>query len=128
MKAPSQLDAETIGRIVMALVAGSFVVEGDDVRVIGAGKAMRAVGSFGNKPALHPVSPSPQKTADPSAMLTTDEVAARLRASLPTLARWRGEGEGPAYVKRRGRVLYREEDLIAYESSHGRTKTRDAER
>ncbi|WFR97449.1 helix-turn-helix domain-containing protein [Rhizobium tumorigenes] len=61
-------------------------------------------------------------------MLTTDEVAARLRASLPTLARWRGEGEGPAYVKRRGRVLYREEDLIAYESSHGRTKTRDAER
>ncbi|MCB5201677.1 helix-turn-helix domain-containing protein [Neorhizobium sp. T786] len=59
-------------------------------------------------------------------LFTPAEVADRLRASLPTLARWRGEGTGPAYIKRRGRVFYREDDLAAYVSDNLRTKTRDS--
>jgi predicted site-specific integrase-resolvase len=37
------------------------------------------------------------------ALLTPRDVAARLAVSLDTLARWRAEGRGPAYVKLGGR-------------------------
>jgi predicted site-specific integrase-resolvase len=60
-------------------------------------------------------------------LLTPAETAARLRASLPTLARWRCDGSGPKYLKRGGRVFYRENDLAAYEGDNLRTKTRDSE-
>ena len=46
-----------------------------------------------------------------SELLTAIEAAAHLRCAKQTLARWRCEGGGPAYVKAGGRVLYRREDL-----------------
>lgn len=57
--------------------------------------------------------------------LTPPEAAKRLRASLSTLARWRSYGGGPKYIKRNGRVLYREADLDEYERGNERSKTRD---
>lgn len=60
-------------------------------------------------------------------LLTPAETATRLRASLPTLARWRCEGTGPKYLKRGGRVFYRDSELTEYEDGNMRTKTRDSE-
>ena len=47
--------------------------------------------------------------------LTTDEVAERLRLHPRTLERWRREGGGPQFMKSGGRILYRKEDVEAYE-------------
>jgi excisionase family DNA binding protein len=49
-----------------------------------------------------------------SDLLTPDEAAACLRCAKQTLARWRCEGGGPAYVKMGARVLYRRADLDAW--------------
>jgi hypothetical protein len=57
-------------------------------------------------------------------LMTTVEAAARMRASVPTLARWRCEGNGPTYIKRRGRILYRESDIDPFIDGLTRTKTR----
>lgn len=44
------------------------------------------------------------------------ELAARLKISPRTLERWRWAGEGPAFLKIGGRVVYRLEDIEAYEN------------
>ena len=44
------------------------------------------------------------------------ELAARLKISPRTLERWRWTGEGPAFLKIGGRVVYRLEDVEAYEN------------
>lgn len=49
-----------------------------------------------------------------------------------TLERWRCEGRGPSYVKIGGKVLYRLEDVLAFEKSglrapgHGHVETPQA--
>jgi helix-turn-helix protein len=45
---------------------------------------------------------------------TTEETARRLRRAPQTLARWRCEGSGPAYVKVGNRVLYPRPDVDAW--------------
>lgn len=52
-----------------------------------------------------------------AARLTTAEAAARLRRSPETLRDWRTDGTGPPYLAGRP-VLYREEDLDAWEQAH----------
>lgn len=42
------------------------------------------------------------------------QVAAYTGISMPTLARWAGEGSGPKFVKAGGRVLYRKRDVLAW--------------
>jgi hypothetical protein len=58
--------------------------------------------------------------------LTQDELADHWRISIRTLERWRVAGTGPASLKLNGRVLYRIEDVIAFEEantfSEGRTR------
>jgi excisionase family DNA binding protein len=49
-----------------------------------------------------------------SDLLTPDEAGKYLRCAKQTLARWRCEGGGPAYVKMGTRVLYRRVDLDAW--------------
>lgn len=49
-----------------------------------------------------------------SDLLTPDEAGKYLRCAKQTLARWRCEGGGPAYVKVGTRVLYRRADLDAW--------------
>ena len=43
-------------------------------------------------------------------------LARRWQISPRTLERWRWKGQGPAFVKVGGRVIYRLEDVEAYES------------
>ena len=45
------------------------------------------------------------------------ELAARLNISPRTLERWRSIGEGPAFLKIGGRVMYRLEDVEAFEQA-----------
>ncbi len=52
-----------------------------------------------------------------TAHLHQRDVAQRWRVSPRTLERWRVEGRGPAYLKIGGRVIYRLEDIEAYESA-----------
>lgn len=59
--------------------------------------------------------------------LTVDELAQRLRVSVPTLNRWRGKGEGPKFVKTKQRVLYPLREVEAYEAAHTRQSTREGE-
>lgn len=42
------------------------------------------------------------------------DVAAQLDVHLSTLVRWRSSGCGPKFIRRGGRVIYREEDIAAY--------------
>lgn len=55
------------------------------------------------------------------------ELADRWHISERTLERWRWVGEGPAYLKIGGRVVYRLEDIEAYEATNLRSNTSSAE-
>ena len=54
-----------------------------------------------------------------SALMTPTDVAARWHIDVKTLSNWRVQGKGPAFVKigtgRNGKVLYREQDVAAWE-------------
>ncbi|PZU36286.1 MAG: DNA-binding protein [Microbacterium sp.] len=45
---------------------------------------------------------------------TRQEVAAYLKLSVPTLARWAGEGRGPKFVKFGGACRYLRADVLEY--------------
>jgi predicted site-specific integrase-resolvase len=51
------------------------------------------------------------------------ELAGRWGLSEACLERWRCEGIGPVFLKIRGRVLYRQEDIEAFESESLRKST-----
>ena len=57
--------------------------------------------------------------------LNQTELAARWSISARTLERWRWTGEGPAFLKIGGRVVYRLEDVLAYEQARQRRSTAD---
>jgi len=50
-----------------------------------------------------------------NAILTPEVLAKRWSISLSTVARWRSEGMGPAFLKLRGHVRYRLEDIESFE-------------
>ena len=50
--------------------------------------------------------------------LTQKELARRWTISHRTLERWRWTGQGPAYMKIGGRIVYRIEDVLAHEHAH----------
>jgi hypothetical protein len=49
-------------------------------------------------------------------LLDQKELARRWRLSHRTLERWRWLGQGPCFLKIGGRVVYRLEDIRAYEA------------
>lgn len=49
--------------------------------------------------------------------LTQADLAERWRVSTRTLDRWREQGRGPAWMKLNGRILYRTEDVLAFEQA-----------
>lgn len=51
------------------------------------------------------------------------QLAERWAVSEATLERWRSAGIGPVFLKIQGRVLYREEDIEAYEDECLRKRT-----
>ncbi len=59
--------------------------------------------------------PAP-RPPQPIRHLTQIELARRWRISPRTLERWRWLGQGPHYLKIGGRVVYRLEDIEAFEA------------
>jgi predicted DNA-binding transcriptional regulator AlpA len=58
-------------------------------------------------------------------LMTSAEAAARVGATVQTLAKWRHLGHGPAYVKASRRfVRYRQADLDAWVAAHHEVPTR----
>ena len=55
--------------------------------------------------------------------LKQSELADRWNVCEGTLERWRSEGNGPVFMKLQGRVLYRLEDLEAFEFESLRKST-----
>ncbi|MEI8396807.1 MAG: helix-turn-helix domain-containing protein [Rhodospirillaceae bacterium] len=55
--------------------------------------------------------------------LNQRELSRRWHLSPYTLERWRSLGEGPRFLKIGGKVLYRQEDIEAYEAEHLRQGT-----
>ena len=55
--------------------------------------------------------------------LNQRQLADRWDVSEATLERWRSEGIGPVFLKLQGRVLYRLEDVEAFESDNLRKST-----
>jgi hypothetical protein len=64
------------------------------------------------------------KDQSPNTLFAPTETANYLRVSIATLARWRCEGSGPAYLKRRGRIFYKASSLLAYIEGNERRGTR----
>ena len=66
---------------------------------------------------------SPDKADHPhqTRHLNQIELSRRWTISPRTLERWRWLNEGPAYMKIGGRVVYRLEDVEAYEAAQMRT-------
>lgn len=56
--------------------------------------------------------------------LTQIELARRWRISPRTLERWRWLGQGPRYLKIGGRVVYRLEDVEAFENEKRQESSR----
>ena len=55
--------------------------------------------------------------------LNQTELAARWTISARTLERWRWTGDGPAFLKIGGRVVYRLEDVLAEQQARQRRST-----
>jgi predicted site-specific integrase-resolvase len=55
--------------------------------------------------------------------LTQTDLARRWTISPRTLERWRWVGEGPVYMKIGGRVVYRLDDILAFEQAQLRQNT-----
>ena len=56
--------------------------------------------------------------------VTQNDLSERWHLSPRTLERWRWEGIGPKFLKIGGRILYRIEDIEAYEEESIRQETR----
>jgi hypothetical protein len=63
---------------------------------------------------------------NPIAHLGQVHLARRWNVSPRTLERWRWLGQGPSYLKVGGRVLYRLEDVEAFEATQMRHGTKDS--
>jgi predicted site-specific integrase-resolvase len=55
--------------------------------------------------------------------LNQHQLARRWCMSPRTLERWRWTGEGPRYLKLGGRIVYREDDIEAYEAVRLQART-----
>ena len=60
---------------------------------------------------------SPLSIKDPD-LLTEQMLAERWHCSASRLQRWRAANTGPNYLKIGGKVLYRQEEVSAYETAH----------
>jgi hypothetical protein len=56
-------------------------------------------------------------------LLTVNEAAKYLRSGVSTLNKLRSSGGGPTFVKMHGRVIYCQDDLDRYVTTHRRKST-----
>lgn len=61
------------------------------------------------------------------ALRPSKETAARLCVADGTLANWRVQGRGPAFVRIGGKICYRDEDIDAFIASGIRNSTSETE-
>jgi predicted site-specific integrase-resolvase len=64
---------------------------------------------------------------DRPAHLNQVQLARRWQLSPRTLERWRWLGQGPAFLKLGGRIVYRLDDVEAFERAQRRTPANTAE-
>jgi predicted site-specific integrase-resolvase len=55
---------------------------------------------------------------EPLRHMTEEELAERWRVSRRSMERWRVAGKAPAWMRLGNRVLYRVEDVLAFEQAH----------
>jgi hypothetical protein len=67
--------------------------------------------------------PTPETSTKSIRHYGQKELARRWNLSHRTLERWRCDGQGPRFIKLNGRVLYRAEDVIAFEEARLRDTT-----
>jgi hypothetical protein len=72
------------------------------------------------------VSLSPESTSAPKTRLAQNDLSTRWGISSKTLERWRVLGIGPCFLKLGGKVVYRLEDVEAYERHSLRQSTSEA--
>ena len=77
----------------------------------------RAALQIPENPPRVPAAASTPKVAKASTRLNEIEVADRWRVTPSTLQRWRWLKRGPVYLKIGGRVVYRLEDIEAFETA-----------
>jgi predicted site-specific integrase-resolvase len=68
----------------------------------------------------------PVKTSTVVPLMSQSQLAERWRLSESTIERWRTEGKGPVFLKLRGQVRYRYEDIQAFEEKSTRNSTSEA--
>ena len=56
--------------------------------------------------------------------ISQNELAKRWQVSESTMERWRYEGIGPVFLKLRGKVRYRDSDILAFEAQALQASTR----
>ena len=61
------------------------------------------------------------------ALKTSQETALSLRLAEGTVANWRVQGRGPAFVRIGGKVCYRDEDIEAFIAGGFRRSTSETE-
>jgi predicted DNA-binding transcriptional regulator AlpA len=68
------------------------------------------------------------RAASASALLTTNEVAAKLGCSMRSIEQYRQKGIGPKFLKINGMIRYREEDVDAFLADAERASTKERRR
>ena len=58
-----------------------------------------------------------------TSLLTVDDLASRWNITPTTLSQWRWNGRGPKFLKLGRRILYRAEDVEAFEGQQRRQNT-----
>ncbi len=66
------------------------------------------------------------KTSTVVPLMSQSQLAERWQLSESTIERWRAEGIGPIFLKLRGQVRYRLEDIRAFEEESMRASTSKA--
>lgn len=74
-------------------------------------------GRDGSAPQCPSIQMGTATIAVPVRHLTESDLAQRWRVSERTVQSWRWKGTGPVFLRVCGRVLYRQEDILAYERS-----------
>ena len=60
----------------------------------------------------------PVEDEDDDVLLTPEELAIRFKMHVDSIARWRTQDRGPAFIRIEGQVRYRVADVLKYEQEN----------
>lgn len=79
------------------------------------------------KPAALPGPAAPETRRPPGELITPAQAADQLHVQAKVLERWRGTGDGPAFVRLTSKTIrYRPEDIDAFVAGRVRASTAEA--